>query len=142
MSASLLNGRTFPLFLSDDVQASTRFYVALGYRVGADLGWFVSLAVEGERATTELALCEAGHAWLPPDVRTWPAGRAVLTVEVADADAAAARLTALGGHPLTAPVNEPWGQRQLFAQAPGGAVLNINAHCAPDPAWMKANGFG
>ena len=38
-------------------------------------------------------------------------------------------------------VDQPFGQRRFYVDAPDGVVVEFFQTIPPDPAWMKANGF-
>ena len=56
-----------------------------------------------------------------------PAGRVLLSIEVADVDAALTRVEAHGGQAPTPAANRPWGQRVAHVRAPDGNAVNLTA---------------
>lgn len=69
--------------------------------------------------------CEVFHLAVHADLD--PAtNRSALYLHVADVDAVHARLVA-GGHDVEAPVEEPWGMREVAVRDPSGNLLRIGA---------------
>ena len=73
----------------------------------------------GQEATA--GLCEA-DSFLPPGVSSF--WRAYLGVE--DTDAAAARITELGGRVLDGPVDSPFGRMATVEDPQGGQFITVN----------------
>ena len=134
--------RDVAMLLCSDVAAARDFYVArFGLEVTADLGWFVNLKLEGRpREDFELSLCADDHDSLPEAMRR-PTDGLVLAFEVDDCDALHDAWREAGVPILAPPVDELWGQRHFFAQAPDGVALDIFHAIPPDPDWMRENGF-
>jgi uncharacterized glyoxalase superfamily protein PhnB len=65
----------------------------------------------------------------------------ILTIEVADVEAAYAALTATGApivHPLT---DEPWGQRRFMTKDPAGVLVDVVEQREPaDGFWEQYPG--
>ena len=109
-----------------DKRAECRdFYVRwLGFQVAFEASWFVYLAATGAHPF--------GLAFMSPDHPSRPPGRArfngkgvLLTLQVEDAAAEFARLTAAGlaiAHPLR---DEPWGQRRFAVRDPAGTWVDV-----------------
>jgi predicted enzyme related to lactoylglutathione lyase len=58
-------------------------------------------------------------------VPTGRSGRILLSIEVDDVDAQAARLAGLGGRVTGGPTDMPWGQRVLHLEDPDGNAVNL-----------------
>jgi catechol 2,3-dioxygenase-like lactoylglutathione lyase family enzyme len=112
--------RVVPNLMTDQVEASRDFYVeVLGFDVGMDMGWIVTL-VSPDNPTAQISLMRrgGGAAERVPDI----------SVEVKDVDAVHAEAVRRGFdiiHPLT---DEEWGVRRFFVVAPSGTVVNVMAH--------------
>lgn len=68
---------------------------------------------------------EAGPAGLPPFAGSSPARGFHIAFEVADCDAAAEQLRALGIEIVTGPRSRPDGARQLYIYDPDGYLIEI-----------------
>ncbi len=122
-----MNVAALTLFVTDP-RASRRFYeqvfeaepifadeVSCAFRLG---GLIVNLLAE-PAAVELVAPAEIGETGAPP--------RFQLTVEVADVDAAAARLAGLGVEFLNGPLDRPWGLRTAAFADPDGHVWELAA---------------
>ncbi|MDQ2895871.1 MAG: VOC family protein [Actinomycetota bacterium] len=111
--------RITPNLKVDDAGAGHAFYVEfLGLKKEFDLGWIASFR-DPENRSAQVSLVSA-DATAPED--------SVMSVHVADADAAYARAQELGYeivYPLT---DEPWGVRRFFVRDPHGHVVNVVRH--------------
>ena len=111
--------RIVPNLKVDDAAAGHAFYVEfLGLKKEFDLGWIASFR-DPENRSIQVSLV-SGDASAPED--------SVMSVGVADVDAAYARAQELGYeivYPLT---HEPWGVRRFFVRDPHGHVVNIVGH--------------
>jgi len=66
-----------------------------------------------------------------------PNGSVILTIEVVDVDAMYGLLTGPEVNVLSAPRDEPWGQRHFFAQDPGGYWVDIVQSIAPNAEYSE-----
>jgi predicted enzyme related to lactoylglutathione lyase len=111
--------RIVPNLKVDDAGAGHAFYVEfLGLAKEFDLGWIASFR-DPKNRSIQVSLV-SGDATAPED--------SVMSVNVADVDAAYARAHELGYeivHPLT---DEPWGVRRFFVRDPHGHVVNVVGH--------------
>lgn len=108
-----------PDITTGDIGRSRAFYCdVLGFELGMDLGWVVTL-VSPDNPTAQLTLVtEDQTADVVPD----------MTVEVQDVDQVHARVAA-SGHEIVYPLtDEPWGVRRLFVRDPNGQILNVMSH--------------
>lgn len=108
----------------DDLAAARPFYAdVLGLSLEEfNLGWVARHTDPETGAHVQLVTSDATAPEVP-----------VLSVHVADVDAAYAEVRALGldiVHPLT---RESWGVRRFFVRAPDGNVMNIVAHTPEEP---------
>lgn len=112
--------RVVPDLETDQIDASRDFYVdVLGFDVGMDMGWIVTL-VSPDNPTAQISLMRrgGGDANHVPDI----------SVEVEDVEAIHREVERRGleiVHPLT---DEEWGVRRFFVVAPGGTVVNVMSH--------------
>ncbi|UQA93856.1 VOC family protein [Streptomyces halobius] len=127
--------------LTDDVPASTRFYVDhFGFQPLAELGWYASLQHPQHPGYT-LDFVQRGHEAMPESFRTQQTGGALLGFLVTDAAAEEAVLRAKGvaiAEPLR---DEPWGQRRFNVWGPEGTLIEVLQTIDPDPEWMAAQGL-
>ncbi len=114
----------------DDFDAAVRLYRdALGLPEVAD--WSSDqgrvLLLDAGRATLEL-FDEAQAAMVDDlEVGRRVSGKVRFALQVPDADAAAASLTAGGATPVADPVDTPWGDRNARVAAPDGMQLTLFA---------------
>ncbi len=127
------------LFASDPAAAAAFYVSHLGMRVDMDLGWFVSLRHD-DHPGIEIALTDAAHDSLPPTHRTSTRGMAIALV-VEDVAYEHHRFIELGTPIVQAPLDHPWGQRQLLAEGPDGVLIDLVQYTEPDPDWLAANGI-
>jgi catechol 2,3-dioxygenase-like lactoylglutathione lyase family enzyme len=111
--------RIVPNLNVDDATTGHDFYEGfLGLRKQFDLGWVASFR-SPTNASVQVSLV-SGDASAPE--------QSMLTVAVADVDAAYAEARGRGYeivHPLT---QEAWGVRRFFVRDPHGVVVNIAGH--------------
>lgn len=119
-----------PILRVSDLEASFDYYVkVLGFEVlwrGDDFG-----CVKRGRASLMLSENTQGKAG------TW------VWIGVSDADALHAELLASGARIRHAPVNFPWGSRELHVFDPDGHVLRFGSDVAegePFGPWLDENG--
>jgi catechol 2,3-dioxygenase-like lactoylglutathione lyase family enzyme len=112
--------RVVPDLGIEEIGPSRDFYTSLlGFDVGMDMGWIVSL-VSRDNPTAQINLLArgggtAGHV---PDI----------TVEVDEVDGIHREAERRGYeivHPIT---DEDWGVRRFFVRDPGGRVVNVMTH--------------
>ena len=110
-----------PMIVTHDLERLARFYTGL-------TGATETSRTPDEGSTFYLAL-QLGDSELgivaDESVQSAPPGRVLLSIEVADVDAALARVESLGGRAL-APANDmPWGQRVAHVRDPDGNAVNL-----------------
>lgn len=127
----------YPLIQVRDVAATARFYIEhFGFTPVFESDWYIHLRGNAE-TIHELAIIAYDHETIPPVGRK-PTQGLILSFEVADAAAEAARLEQAGvtiAQPLR---DEVFGQRHLIAADPNGVLLDIITPIDPDPEWLAA----
>jgi catechol 2,3-dioxygenase-like lactoylglutathione lyase family enzyme len=112
--------RVVPDLGTDRIEESKVFYVdVLGFDVGMDMGWIVSL-VSPENPTAQINLMGrgGGQAEQVPDI----------TVEVDDVEAVHGEVERRGLEIVYPMTDEDWGVRRFFVRDPGGRVVNVMTH--------------
>lgn len=110
-----------PVIVTHDLERLARFYTGLTgatetSRTPADGPTFYLGLRIGD---SEVGIVADGSA------ESAPPGRVLLSLEVADVDAALARVESLGGQ-APAPANDmPWGQRVAHVEDPDGNAVNL-----------------
>ena len=130
MTAAVTFEGATPILRVADLQASIDYYVrVLGFELawgGVDFG-----CVTRGKAALMLSEDTQGKAG------TW------VWIGVSDADALHAELTASGARIRHAPVNFPWGSRELHVFDPDGHVLRFGSDVRdgePFGPWLDENG--
>lgn len=128
----------YPLLQVADVEVSAVFYEThLGFERVFSSNWYVQLRSKS-RPAIELAVIAHDHETIPARGRGQTRGL-ILSFEVEDAGAEAARLAA-AGVPVIQPLrDEAFGQRHLIAIDPDGVLLDLITPIAPDSHWLAAN---
>ena len=128
----------YPLLHVRDVSATSGFYQEhFGFEPVFESDWYVQL--RGGAKGHELALINFDHETIPPEGRH-PTANLILSFEVADAAADAARFER-AGVPIVQPLrDEVFGQRHFIAVDPDGILLDVITPIAPDPHWLAAQG--
>ena len=110
-----------PVVVTHDLERLARFYTEVAGATETsrtpDEGptFYLGLRV----GDSELGIVSDGS------VEVSPPGRVLLSIEVADVDAALARVEAFGGR-APAPANDmPWGQRVAHVKDPDGNAVNL-----------------
>jgi len=122
----------YPVMMSTDPVATADFYRALlGLETTFAGGWYESLRAP---SGPELAAVARDHETVPDAFRAPPAG-VIVTVEVDDARAARARVTALGAPVERELIDEPFGQRHFMTRDPDGLLVDVVQPIAPSPEY-------
>lgn len=126
----------YPLIQVRDVGASARFYRDyFGFEPVFESDWYVHL--RGGGRGHELAIIAHDHETIPEPGRQ-PTSGLILSFEVEDAAADAARL-AQAGVPIAQPLgDEVFGQRHVIVADPNGILIDIITPIEPDPDWLAA----
>jgi catechol 2,3-dioxygenase-like lactoylglutathione lyase family enzyme len=127
----------FPVLVSRDVGDARRFYERhFGLVARFESEWYVQLGHPTNPAL-ELAVMTWQHESLPVAAQT-PAAGVLLSIEVSDATAEHARLTALGVEFVHGLRDEAWGQRHFIIRGPDGVFVDIIEAIAPGEAFGGA----
>ena len=128
----------YPLLQVTDIAATSRFYQDhFGFKPVFASDWYMHL--RAEPSGQQLAIIAYDHDTIPPQGRK-PTSGLMLSFEVADAEAEAARLEA-AGVPIAQPLrDEVFGQRHIIAADPNGILIDIITPIEPDPDWLRAPG--
>lgn len=128
----------YPLLHVRDVSATSRFYQDnFGFEPVFESDWYVQL--RGGAKGHELALIAYDHETIPPQGHH-PTANLILSFEVADAAADAARLEQAGVAIVQPLRDEVFGQRHFIALDPNGILLDVITPIEPDSAWLAAQG--
>ena len=129
-------GSLYPLIQVRDVAATTAFYTAhFGFAPVFESDWYVQL--RGGDKQNELAIIGFDHESIPPAGRQ-PTTGLILSFEVADAAADAARLASAGVPIVQNLRDEVFGQRHFIAADPNGILVDVITPIEPDPDWLAA----
>jgi catechol 2,3-dioxygenase-like lactoylglutathione lyase family enzyme len=122
----------YALVVVPDPLAQRDWYVEhLGFSVGFEQDWVVYLVAPGERRFGVCFMREGLDDQLP-QFRTPIAGSSVLlTIEVADADAALREAEGSGLAPEISLRDEPWGQRHFMLRDPAGIWVDVVQQLVP-----------
>ena len=128
----------YPLITTPALFEARDFYVGhFGFTVAFEAGWFVYLsgaAEEGARGAT-IAFMHPDHPSRPPGPEAFDGRGMIVTIEVADAQAAFEAL-ARGGAPVVHPLtDEDWGQRRFMTRDPAGVLVDVVEQRAPAPGY-------
>ena len=125
----------YPLLQVKNVAASAAFYEKhLGFESVFVSDWYVQLRAR-HTPHMELAIIAFDHDSIPA-IGRMPSQGVILSFEVADAAAEAARL-ADAGVPIVQPLrDELFGQRHVIAADPDGILLDIITPIPPDADWL------
>lgn len=124
----------YPLITTRALFEARDFYVThFGFAVSFEATWFVYLAGKphGDSRGATLAFMHPEHPSNPPGPESFDGHGMIVTIEVADAAAAFARLSSGGApiiHPLT---DEPWGQRRFMTRDPAGVLVDVVQQIEP-----------
>ena len=112
-----------PVLHTDRPQEARAFYEGLlGFRVAMDQDGMLMLA-STSTPTTQLIIAWESECAVDPEL-----GRVDVSLEVADVDAAYARVRADGLEVVREMRDEPWGIRRFFVRDPTGRVINVASH--------------
>ena len=126
----------YPLIQVRDVAATTAFYTQhFGFTPVFESDWYVQL--RGGDKASELAIIGFDHESIPLAGRH-PTSGLILSFEVTDAAADAARLAAAGVTIVQALRDEVFGQRHFIAADPNGILVDVITPIEPDPDWLAA----
>lgn len=127
----------YPLIQVRDVAETTKFYRDhFGFEPVFESDWYVQLRGPST-AGHELAIIACDHDSIPPEGRE-PTRGVILSFEVEDAAADAARLEASGVRIAQALRDEVFGQRHVIVADPNGILIDIITPIEPDADWLAA----
>ena len=126
---------TYPLFTVSNLQGSREFFVQrLGMQVVFEATWVVMLSATSATSIS-VGLMSSDHPSSPPGPEPFDGRGMILTLQVDDAAALHASLTAKGvliAHPL---VDAPWGQRRFMVTDPSGISIDVVQQIDPAPGF-------
>lgn len=126
----------YPLIQVRDVAATAAFYTQhFGFTPVFESDWYVQL--RGGDKANELAIIGFDHETIPLAGRH-PTSGLILSFEVTDAAADAARLATAGVTIVQALRDEVFGQRHFIAADPNGILVDVITPIEPDPDWLAA----
>lgn len=121
--------------------ASAAWFVEhFGFAVGVDLGWYVNTQ-HADHQNVSLDFVQRDHESWPAATRGKAVTGSLLAFLTEDVDAEFARLSAAGPEVVMPLTTEPWGQRRFQVAGPDGLLVEVLQRVAPDPQWLKENGF-
>ena len=125
----------YTVIVTDKHVACRDFYVQwLDFEVVFEASWFVYLLAKGD-SSFGLAFMAPNHPSQPPGPERFSGQGMFLTLQVTDAAAEYARLSAAGAaieYPLH---DEPWGQRRFALRDPSGTFVDIIEQIEPAPGF-------
>ena len=125
----------YPVIVTDAIGECRDFYTTwFDFDVSFEASWFVLLTSRDERSTS-IGFMRPDHPSTPPSPGAHLGDGSFLTLQVEDASAEFARVTAAGLHcelPLT---DEPWGQRRFGVVDPAGMWVDIVEQIEPADGW-------
>ena len=111
--------RVVPDITSERMDQSRTFYVDfLGFHVGMDLGWVVTLTSPSNPTAQVILLRDDKTSHARPQI----------SMEVDDVDEVYAKAIERGLQILYPLTDEPWGVRRFFVADPNGVVINVLSH--------------
>lgn len=122
----------YPVLQTADVERAAVFYAELlRFERTFTADWYVSLAAPGNPAV-QLAFVDRGHPSIPDGFAAPAPSGSLVTVEVDDVDAIAARAEAAGLAFHVPLRDEPWGQRHFITADPDGLLVDAVTVIEPD----------
>lgn len=128
----------YALITAPDIAAQREFYKRhFEASVLFEADWFVYLSLPAEGGGRSLAFMTPNHPSRPPGPEPFEGKGMILTLQVADAEAAFAALREAGAD-ITYPLaDEPWGQRRFMLRDPAGVLLDIVEQTAAAPGFWE-----
>ena len=125
----------YTIIVTDRREVCRDFYVKwLDFEVVFEASWFVYLASKGDHAFG-IAFMSPDHPSTPPGPERFSGQGMFLTLQVADAKAEFARLSAAGAPIVHELHDEPWGQRRFALKDPAGTFVDIVEQIDPAPGF-------
>jgi catechol 2,3-dioxygenase-like lactoylglutathione lyase family enzyme len=131
------------MILSDDVISASHFYTdVLGFTAHIVTDWYASHSLHDD-ATVFIDIVKIGHVAAGEALKTETTSGVMIAIGTDNCDTRYGALRA--EHPelyfISAPTDEPWGQRRFQLRAPDGVVIEYVQRIEPDQAWMRAQGI-
>jgi catechol 2,3-dioxygenase-like lactoylglutathione lyase family enzyme len=121
--------RVLTNILSDRLDASRDFFTGLlAFEVVFESHWYVQVAPAGEPDKI-VGVWRRDHELIPTTYQQAPRG-VVLTVVVADVDAAHERARRLGVEVVEPPTDRFYGQRRMLILDPNGLLVDVSTPIA------------
>lgn len=116
----------YPVILTDKLAESSAFYKEhFGFETVFESEWYVSLQMEKDNQSFELALLDPEHETIPAGFRRPTAGL-ILNFEVEDVDQEYSRLITDAKLPLHLELrDEEFGQRHFITSDPNGILIDV-----------------
>lgn len=126
---------SYPVVVTEALTECAAFYrTHLGFAPVFESSWFVLLTSGGERGVS-VAFMHPQHPSTPPDPAAHRGDGSFLTLQVADAAAEYARVTAAGLVCDLELTDEPWGQRRFGVVDPAGVWVDVVEQIEPRDGW-------
>ena len=126
---------SYSIIVTDKHAECRDFYVRwLDFDVVFEASWFVYLAAKGDHSFG-VAFMAPNHPSHPPGPERFSGQGMFLTLQVTDAAAEYARLSAAGVSIEYALHDEPWGQRRFALRDPSGMFVDIIEQIEPVPGF-------
>ncbi|MRG61257.1 glyoxalase [Agromyces sp. CFH 90414] len=131
---------SYAVLCTRDVASSAAFYREhFGFDTTFEADWYVSL--RHPDAGHELALLDPEHSSVPAGYGEVARG-VLVTFELDDVDAVAARLAEAGVPVVQGLRDEPFGQRHVIVRDPGGVLVDVITPIEPSPEFAAAYAEG
>ncbi|MBP2079423.1 VOC family protein [Oceanobacillus polygoni] len=116
----------YPVILTKQIALSSNFYTDLfGFEIVYQADWYVSLKMERDNTTYELALLDSTHPTIPSAYQK-PVQGMILNFEVDDVDKEYNRLILSKKLPLLLGIrDEAFGQRHFITCDPNGVLIDV-----------------
>lgn len=125
----------YTIIVTDRRTECRDFYVKwFDFDIVFESSWFVYLAAKGDHAFG-IAFMTPNHPSHPPGPERFSGQGMFLSLQVADAAAEYARLSAGGLTIEYALHDEPWGQRRFAVRDPSGTFVDIIEQIDPAPGF-------
>lgn len=126
---------SYQVIITDRIRECRAFYATwFGFGVAFEASWFV-LLTHPDAGTVSIAFMSPDHPSSPPSPGEHRGDGSFITLQVADAAAAYARVVGAGlqcALPLT---DEPWGQRRFGVVDPAGMWIDVVEQIEPQAGW-------
>jgi uncharacterized glyoxalase superfamily protein PhnB len=125
----------YSVIVTDKLAECRDFYVRwFDFAVVFEASWFVYLSARGDHVPG-VAFMAPHHPSQPPGPERFNGQGMFLTLQVADATAEYARLSAAAAPIAYALHDEPWGQRRFALRDPSGTFVDIVEQIEPAPGF-------